>query len=279
MPQQAGSKPWKFTVWGSRGSVPVSTPEIASYGGQTTCHELELPDARIIIDAGSGLVELGRKLAEDNRDTLLLFTHVHWDHIVGFPFFAPLFRPGWKLDVRGVPRTGSSVLDAVCRLNRPPIFPIDLRAAIRADVASHDLPEAGQLHFRDVRIEWTEVHHPGGCSAFAIFVGDQKIVFTGDVEIPAGDRHALVGFCKDADVLICDAQYRPDEYARHRGWGHSTNLDAAGLAVDAGVGRLILTHHDPSHEDAVIDAMVDEARTVFAETDGARNRMIVATGA
>lgn len=278
MSEQNGSKPWKFTIWGSRGSVPVSTPEISSYGGQTTCHELELPDARIIIDAGSGMLELGRKMKQDTKKNLLLFTHVHWDHVVGFPFFSPLFRPDFHVDVRGVPRSGKSVYDAVCELNRPPIFPVDLREVIRADLQAHDLPERGAFEFHGVHIDWTEVHHPGGCTAFALTVEGTKIIFTGDVEIGLGDRPELVEFCKGADVLICDAQYRPEEYERHRGWGHSTNLDAAHLAKDAGVGRLVLTHHDPSHEDDVIDAMVEEARVVFADTDGARNRMVVAEG-
>lgn len=278
MPDQDGPKNWKFTVWGSRGSVPVSTPDIRTYGGQTTCHELELPNARILIDAGSGLVELAREKAHDRRDTLLLFTHVHWDHIVGFPFYTPLFEGGWSLDVRGVPRSGQSVFDAVCALNKPPIFPVELCDVIRADITASDLEPVGQLEFHGVTVRWMEVAHPGGCSAFSLTVGSKRIVFTGDVEIPATDRAALINFARGADVLICDAQYREAEYAQRVGWGHSTNLHAAALARDAHVSRLILTHHDPTHGDDVIDAMVEEARAIFPVTDGARNRMIVARG-
>lgn len=268
---------WKFTIWGSRGSVPVSSPGIREYGGQTTCLELELPDARIIIDAGSGLVELGRE-RHDGRETLLFMTHVHWDHIVGFPFFNQLFEEDFKIDVRGVPRAGKSVIEAIYDLNKPPIFPVYLDEAVLAKLSASDLEERGTFDFHGAKIEWIPVSHPGGCSGVAITYGGTRIVFTGDVEIPAGDREELVEFARGADVLICDAQYTTEEYESHIGWGHSTNIDAAELAADAGVGQLLLTHHDPAHTDEEIDAMVEEARGVFANTLGAKNRMVVAEG-
>ncbi len=276
MSKQEGTTPWKYTIWGSRGSVPTSTPELRAYGGQTTCHELDLPNARILIDAGSGLVELARECGESRKETLLLFTHLHWDHVVGFPFFTPLFSPGWDLHVRGVPRGNASVYDTLCTLNQPPLFPIKLRQSIRANVLPVDLPLTGRTEFHGVTVEWIEVWHPGGCSAFAFTVGGQRIVFTGDIEIPRADRPKLVEFCRGADVLICDAQYHPEQYVRHVGWGHSTNMHAAELAKEAGVGRLLLTHHEPAHDDETIDGMVEQARSVFPATEGARHRMVVA---
>ena len=275
MPQDGHA--WKYTIWGSRGSVPVSSPGVREYGGQTTCIEFVLPDAKIIIDAGSGLVELGREDTND-RETLLFMTHVHWDHIVGLPFFNPLFDENFRLDVRGVPRAGVSVLDAIYQLNQPPIFPVKLADAIRADVRASDIAEVGSLDFHGAKLEWVPVTHPGGCSAVAISYGGKRIVFTGDVEIAAGGRDQLVEFATNADVLICDSQYTRAEYANHVGWGHSTNMDAADLANDARVDELILTHHDPAHTDSVIDAMVAEARTRFAKVSGAKNRMVVASG-
>ena len=268
---------WKFTIWGSRGSVPVSSPGVREYGGQTTCMELVFPDAKIIIDAGSGLVELGREPTND-RNTLLFMTHVHWDHIVGLPFFNPLFDDKFQLDVRGVPRANVSVLDAIYELNQPPIFPVKLADAVQANVRAEDIEEVGALDFHGAKLEWVPVAHPGGCSAVAISYGGKRIVFTGDLEIPAGGRDNLVQFCTGADVLICDAQYTTEEYSSHVGWGHSTNLDAADLANDAGVSQLVLTHHDPAHTDSDIDAMVAETRTRFANVSGAKNRMVVASG-
>ncbi|MFT6396887.1 MAG: phosphoribosyl 1,2-cyclic phosphodiesterase [Bradymonadia bacterium] len=268
---------WKFTIWGSRGSVPVSSRGIREYGGQTTCLELELPDARIIIDAGSGLVELGHE-KPDTRETLLFMTHVHWDHIVGFPFFSRLFEKEFKIDVRGVPRANKSVIDAIYELNKPPIFPVRLDDLVRANLVASDLEERGEFDFHGAKVEWIPVTHPGGCSGVALSYGGKRIVFTGDVEIPAGAREELVEFARGADVLICDAQYTTEEYKTHIGWGHSTNIDAAALAKDAGVGQLLLTHHDPVHTDEQIDAMVEEAQGLFANTLGAKNRMVVAEG-
>ena len=198
--------------------------------------------------------------------------------MVGFPFFTPLFTPGWHLDVRGVPREGRSVFDAVRDLNRPPIFPVDLHTSIRADVTSDDLPPQGELEFAGARVEWMEVAHPGGCTTFALCVGAQRIVVTGDVELPNTDRDALAEFCRGADALVCDSQYTPAEYVHHVGWGHSTYEHAAELAAAADVKRLWLSHHDPSHEDALIDELVEAARKLFPATEGARNHSVVASG-
>jgi len=123
-----------------------------------------------------------------------------------------------------------------------------------------------------------EVAHPGGCSAFSFDVGGLRIVFSGDLEVSRMDRDALLQFCEGADVLIMDAQYTEGQYPRHDGWGHSTNLQAASIAAEAGVGRLLLSHHDLRHDDAALQAMAREAREAFEATESARCGMIVAEG-
>jgi len=269
---------WTFTIWGSRGSVPVSSDASREFGGHTTCLELDLPAARILVDAGSGIADLARSKPHDRKPTLLLFSHLHWDHVLGLPFYAPLFQPGWTLDVRGVPRSGRAVFDAVTELNQPPLFPVPLATSIRADVSASSLDSTGSLAFGGASVDWMEVAHPGGCSAFAFNIGGRKIVFTGDIELHATDRDALLRFCRGAEVLICDAQYTEDEYATRRGWGHSTNLQAAQFAADAGVARLVLTHHDPAHDDAFVSRMVLDAAALFPHVSGATTRMVVARG-
>ena len=271
----SAAKPDRFTIWGSRGSVAVSNPESTRYGGHTTCLEFETEHARVLIDAGTGLVEMLRQRGGETKPTLLLVSHLHWDHIVGFPFYAPLFRPGWDLDVRGVPRAGKSVFEALLSVNQPPIFPLDLGGLIAANVRSEDLPEHGSASFHGIDIAWTEVWHPGGCSAFRLSAGGRSVVFTGDVELPFTDRAALTEFTEGADTLICDAQYSAEQYERHVRWGHSSNIDAARFAADAGVDRLILTHHDPMHDDEAIDRLVEQAREVFPRVDAARHGMHV----
>lgn len=269
---------WSLTIWGCRGSVAVDREGTRRHGGSTTCLELDTPEARIIIDGGTGLPELNRIRGNDRKPTLVLISHLHWDHISGVPYFTPMFVPGWEIALRGVRRDGLSVLDGIMRVNRPPTFPVSLLDVIQADFSHGDIPMAGSMTFGRVGLEWMEVAHPGGCSAFAMEVGGKRLVFTGDMELPSMDQAALRRFCKGADLLIVDAQYTPDEYAKFRGWGHSTNVQAAEFAQSAGVGQLLLTHHDPTHDDDAIDAMVAQAKVVFEPTEAARAGMVAAEG-
>ncbi len=275
MTDRAATSDARLTIWGSRGSVSISNPDAVRYGGHTTCIELEVPDGRILIDAGSGLLEQYRQRPGLPADTLLLVTHLHWDHILGFPFYAPLYQTGWNLDVRGVSRGGTPVWNGLVDVNRPPLFPIDLREKVNATVRTEELEPAGSTTYAGVEVSWIPVEHPGGCTAYRLTYGDRSVVFTGDVEIPATDRDALIAFTRGASLLICDAQYSEEQYERHVGWGHSSNMQAAALARDAGVDRLILTHHDPMHSDADIDALVEQARGVFANTSAASSAMKV----
>ena len=269
MSESSAPTDWSLNVWGCRGSVTVSSADTVRYGGLTTCLELDLPHARIIVDAGSGLADLGRRKASDGKPTLMLFSHLHWDHIVGFPHFTHLFVPGWDLHVRGVKRDGTSVLDAIMGMNRPPIFPVELGATAQCNVDHKELALEGELNFHGVRVRWREVAHPGGCSAYSFEVGGKKIVFTGDVEIPQMNASKFAEFARDADHLICDAQYTPEEYHSHIGWGHSTYEHASALAREANAGTLWLTHHDPRHNDDFLDDLVTASQKLFPKTRGA----------
>ena len=129
------------------------------HGGATTCIEIDLGDARIIIDAGSGLADLGRVAIGNPKPTLLLMTHLHWDHVLGFPHFAPLYTPGWSLDIRGVPRDGVGVLDAMNNISKPPLFPVDLRVAAAAQVSTlraDELPRLPVVGGDAVQRDWKE---------------------------------------------------------------------------------------------------------------------------
>jgi ribonuclease BN (tRNA processing enzyme) len=164
------------------------------------------------------------------------------------------------------------------RFNAPPAFPVQLADAINARVTTRNLMTSGRDQFAGVDYEWMEVAHPGGCSAFAFQIGDTRVVFSGDLEISRMDRDTLLQFCEGADLLIMDAQFTAGQYPMHHGWGHSTNLQAAGIAAEAGVGRLLLTHHDLRHDDTALLAMARDAREVFSDTDTARCDSVVAEG-
>lgn len=254
----------KITTWGTRGSIPVSGGRFARYGGATTCLEITVPTARgpsrIIIDGGTGIAELARNRAEGWGDTLILQTHVHWDHIQGYPFLSPLFSPAARFRLWGVDREGVSLETVLRRQMGGPTFPVELDA-VPASLDFRRLDSVDSARVGGLEVAWTEVVHPSGSTAYRLSDGARSVVFSGDCEVQSGCRQRLIDFARGADVLIMDAQYFPDEYAARVGWGHSTPVDAVEVALEANVGRLILTHHDPAHDDVRLEAKLAIARS------------------
>ncbi|MFU8804192.1 MAG: MBL fold metallo-hydrolase [Bradymonadaceae bacterium] len=272
--------------WGTRGGIPVSGTRFIRHGGATTCVEvnLESPDpetpARIIIDCGTGLAEMGKWRGSACEEGLILQTHMHWDHIQGFPFFSALFNPASQFDFWAVPREGRSLRDVLDGQMCRPTFPVGLDI-IPARLGFEDIPSEGSRWLGEVRLSWTELWHPGGSTAYRIDYRGGSIVFTGDVEVQQGCRDGLVEFARGADVLVMDAQYFPAEYVQRRGFGHSTVLDALDVARDAGVARLLMTHHDPTHDDARLEeklAMARQARCPGLAVDNAHDGLHVSLG-
>lgn len=256
----------KITTWGTRGSIPVSGSRFARYGGATTCLEITTDShgpSRVIIDGGTGLAELARRRADRWDDTVVLQTHVHWDHIQGYPFLGPLFDPGASFRFCGVDRENVSFESVLNEQMKRPNFPVAL-ADVPARLSFESLDPVDQTTFGGVEVAWTELVHPSGSTGYRISDGTQSVVFTGDCEVQQSCWRRLVEFARGADVLIMDAQYFPDEYLARAGWGHSTPVDAVEIAVEAGVGRLLLTHHDPGHDDTRLEAKLALARRVAA---------------
>lgn len=236
------------TCWGTRGSIPVSGPQFVRHGGATTCVEVMCGAQRFIIDCGSGLAELGRTRGFGLKDAIILQTHMHWDHVQGFPFFTPLFNKDARFELWAVDR-GDKPLEQILREQMTaPTFPISLDM-IPAALDFVRVAQAGDVEVGGARVRWVEGHHPGGVTAWRIDFNGSSVMFTGDAEVQLGGREALLELARGVDVLIMDAQYMPHEYETRRGWGHSTPLDAVSLARDAGVAHLLLTHHDPAHDD------------------------------
>ncbi|HNT91564.1 MAG TPA: MBL fold metallo-hydrolase [Smithellaceae bacterium] len=253
--------------WGARGSIPVSGPKYLKYGGNTTCLEIITKDNRVlIVDAGSGIREAGNALlAQDRHDYTLLLTHAHWDHIMGFPFFKPLYSSRTKLSVWGRAFVQKSIKNILSRPMMAPNFPVDF-SAIRADISykniCHDHYELGAIKIFPIALS-----HPNQGTGFK-FVEDGKcFVFLTDNELgyhhEGGlDHQQYLGFCRSADLLIHDAEYNKDEYKKTRGWGHSTYDDALNLAIEAGVKKFGLFHHNQDRFDEEIDAMVDDCEKI-----------------
>jgi phosphoribosyl 1,2-cyclic phosphodiesterase len=257
--------------WGVRGSVAVSGAHVAKTGGNTTCIEVTSQGERLILDAGTGLRALGDELmkAGPARATML-FSHLHWDHVQGFPFFAPAYHPQTQLTLVGPGSNGDAELKSVLEQQMsPPTFPVPLKAMRSA--MSFAAAKAGErFDVGPFAITPFEVPHPQGCLSYRIEADGASFVFMTDVELDVSQLAPISRFVEGADVLVLDAQYTPDEYASRKGWGHSTMIDAAKIAHAANVGRLFLFHHDPAHNDDFVEGMADRARAEFSRADISR---------
>jgi phosphoribosyl 1,2-cyclic phosphodiesterase len=251
--------------WGVRGSVAVSGPQVARTGGNTSCLEITSQGERLILDAGTGIRALGEQLIKTGGTrATILFSHLHWDHVQGFPFFAPAWHPDSRLTLYGHDPT--KVRDVLSRQMSPPNFPVPL-AAMKSTLA---FDTARPLEIGPFKVTPFEVPHPNGCLGYRIEADGSAFVYMTDVELNVSHLSALGRYIEGADALVLDAQYTPDEYATKKGWGHSTMIDAALVAKGAHVERLFLFHHDPAHNDDIVDGMANAAREIFQSAEPAR---------
>lgn len=272
----------KLTVrfWGVRGSLPSPGPDTAIVGGNTACVEITTPTTRVILDAGSGLRALGDSLVKkgEHRSTTILLSHVHWDHVMGVPFFAPLYMPGCELTFisggHGVP-----LRDVLARQMSQPMFPVGLDR-VPSRITCRELAPAERLVVGDLEIDVALLNHPDPVYAFRLSHGGRSVVFATDTEHYACVDPRLQRLAQGADLLIYDAQYTPEEYAGEigppkTGWGHSTFAAGAELAHAAKVGTLALFHHDPRRTDVEVAEIVQRARALFPDTVAAREGLTV----
>jgi len=259
--------------WGVRGSIAVSGADFAATGGNTSCVAVESEGHLLVLDGGTGLRALGASLGFVPVDMTMCFSHVHWDHIQGVPFFAPFFHPGSRVRVLGARRDGSGVREALAAQMRPPTFPITLDA-LRARLDFEDVSPGATLEIGPFKVTTCEVPHPDGSMSWRVEERERAFVYATDVEHAAEPDARFLRFCEGAALLAHDAQYTDEEYARCRGWGHSTWRTAVDVARQAGVERLALFHHDPTRNDvgvAQLEAFASRGRAgVFAAREGLR---------
>lgn len=275
-----------FTVrfWGVRGSIPSPGPDTAMVGGNTACIEVCSPTTRVILDAGSGLRALGDALVAkgEHRSTTVLLSHVHWDHIMGVPFFAPLYMSGCEVRFASGDH-GAPLHGLLQRQMSAPMFPVDL-SRCPAHLAFERLADGARHRVGDIDVEMTLLNHPDPVYAFRLEHGGRSVVYATDTEHPReGLDDALVRLARGADVLIYDAQYTPEEYVgevgpSRVGWGHSTFAAGAEIAEAAGAATLALFHHDPRRTDEGVAAIVRRARGLFDATVAAREGMTFELG-
>lgn len=280
----------RIKFWGVRGSIPVPGPSTIGYGGNTTCVEVRTDGEIIILDAGSGIRELGLALEQEFGaapiSLTLLLTHTHWDHIQGLPFFLPAYKAKNSIRVLGYEGARAGLATILAAQMEVPFFPVswkDLPGTIRIN-------ELKKMEFSvgKVKVRARFVNHPGICVGYRLFTRDGSIAFLPDNEpfeplklkLAARDgihpqkaraqaavqRSRLVEFLKDTDILILDAQYTDEKYQEHIGWGHGALSRVVSLALEARAKKLFLFHHDPGHDDHKIDEMLERARFLVVES-------------
>jgi len=264
-----------FIIYGARGTLPVAGAGVAKYSGRTTCFGLKTAAGMVIVDAGTGISLIDETSDEELLPATLLFTHFHLDHVTALPFLKRLANPRSSLKLMADAKR-KDWHPALMNLFAYPYWPVAL-TGMGAGVEFSDLPAAaGGLDLYGVHISWSPLAHPQGCLAYRLEADGKSVVIVTDHEAghPKIDD-VLLQFCSRADYLIYDAQWTPAELAKRRGWGHSSWEDAVAFAARAGVGELVLTHHDYRRRDDEIDAIVEAARRHFPKTRAAAEKMIL----
>ena len=251
---------------GVRGSIPSPGIETARYGGNTSCVELRCGNELLILDAGSGIRNLGNQLMEQNGsrsiEGSLLISHTHWDHIQGLPFFVPGYSGQNRFSILAAPDYGARVKIALTNQMTPLNFPVafdQMRGVTGIKELDPGINQVGCFAIRTV-----ELNHPGGCAGFRIETHGIAIGYLPDHEPYNASqktrRKKLAAFIRDLDLLLLDTQYTAQEYSQRISWGHGSLPESVRIAIAGNVRRLLLFHHDPTHLDRQIDQMVEAAR-------------------
>jgi phosphoribosyl 1,2-cyclic phosphodiesterase len=258
----------RVKLWGVRGSIPVPGPAAAGYGGNTSCVGVSTgDDCELILDAGSGIRELGEALAGRCRHVHLLLTHLHLDHIQGLMFFAPIFDPWVEVTVWGPPAVGKGLRERLARFISNPICPVEIRD-LPARMSFETVPSS-PFEVGGVEVRAALVAHRGITLGYRLEVDGASLCYLPDHEPGLGEDLASVGpewisghaLAAGASLLVHDCQYTDAEYPAQRGFGHSSLSDALTFAERAGADETLLFHHDPGHDDAALDAVAAEAAT------------------
>ncbi len=269
----------KVKFYGVRGSIPVCGEEFQRYGGNTTCISIyrEAANRFVIFDAGTGIRKLGKELVSmgmDQKVLNILFSHFHWDHIQGFPFFAPAYNKNQQIGilVMGKERKYNNLKEIFSKPMQMEYFPVRLDE-MGAQFIFLNLGD--DTFYYGAKVTGVPQYHlfPGGSYGLRLEDESRVLVICTDLEHIDGIDPNIVTFANNADVLIHDGQYTEEEYKKYKGWGHSTCGQAVEVAIRAKVKKLVITHHDPDHDDTFLDTMEKGCKEAFPNCVFAREGM------
>jgi len=270
-----GNKQLKLKFWGTRGSNPSAAQNMSTYGGETTCVELRTAKNQLVIfDMGTGIISLGNALLQENnpvKDIHILLSHFHWDHIIGFASFKPVYIEGFNITIYAKkPEVGSlkSVFEDMLH-NR--FWPVPLEKM----GATIQFREVHPLIFKindDIAVEARPHPHPGGAFGYRLLVDGRKITFITDIEHPPGSPlKSVIELARNSDILIHEGHFSPEDLKVHVDWGHSSWVEAVGVAKSSNSKQLIMTHHSPDYEDTQIAILESDAKKSFANSSFSRS--------
>lgn len=272
---------FRIKFWGVRGSIPTPGPNTARIGGNTSCLEVNADGTLIILDGGTGLRLLGEELVKTGMPlhTHMFFSHVHWDHIQGFPFFIPIFQRNNEIHIFGGKNLEMTLGETLAGQMNFPNFPVTLDTCA-AKMHFKQFEDGQELTITDgLTIKGLPLQHPNGCYGYRIEYKGKVFTYCTDTEHSGDEQDPdqnVLELARSADVFVYDAQYTPGEYTGEeggmskKGWGHSTYVEAAKLANLANVKQLVLFHHDPSHSDDKIEEMEQACKELFPNSEAAR---------
>lgn len=257
---------FEVTFWGVRGSIPCCGPQYNEYGGHTCCVSVQLDDCFIILDAGTGIVPLGEWVAQQkiSKATLLL-SHVHFDHIIGMPFFSPLWNPNFSLDIFAGHLSHEGGIEAFFRNNMThPLFPGSLIDMAQADLKLHDVEVGDSIDIAEgLKIHTLSLNHPGGATGYRLEYAGKSLCYITDTEHMIGNHDAqILRFVQGSDCLIYDAMYTSEQHKEKIGWGHSTWQEAVYIAQNADVKQLVIYHHNHAHTDHMMREIENQVQKI-----------------
>jgi phosphoribosyl 1,2-cyclic phosphodiesterase len=274
-------KQFNVHFWGVRGSIPCPGPNTVRYGGNTPCVEMQVGGKRLVFDGGTGLHVLGQSLLRQMpAEAHIFFTHSHWDHMQGFPFFTPGFVKGNRFSIYGaIAPDGSTVEQRLNDQMLHPNFPVPLQI-MQADLNFCDVTPGEAIKIDDILVETAPLNHPGEAVGYRVNWHGGAAVYVTDTEhYPDRLDENILWLARDADILIYDSTYSDEEYHSPKspkiGWGHSTWQEAIKIAASANVKTLVIFHHDPAHDDDYLDRVGLQAKEKFPGAVMAKEGMVL----